>query len=239
VTGAATPKSLDFASVEDWAAHAQREVERYRDGEARLPAAADADARQKQLTRMGNAAGGAGLSLLMHGLQEEAAGWFRLAAERYRESFADAPPGSWGRPIGAMKSLVLGGDPAGAEEAARWALDVSADEAETPIGRYAACLALLILGRDDEARRLAALLRGREDFPDDVAAALAAISAADRVGYVDAVESVLASFETRDEYLEDIPVADTVVVLEALAERRGIAAELSSPLLPTDAKADA
>jgi hypothetical protein len=43
---------------------------------------------------------------------------------------------------------------------------------------------------------------------------------------------VLESFEKRDEYLEDIPVADTVLVLQALAARRGIAVELSSPLLP-------
>jgi hypothetical protein len=44
---------------------------------------------------------------------------------------------------------------------------------------------------------------------------------------------VLESFETREEYLEDLPVADTVLVLQALAQRRGIAAELSSPLLPS------
>jgi hypothetical protein len=225
--------------VEDWAAHAEREVERYRDGEARLPEAVDADARQKQLTRLGNAAGGAGLSLLMQSRPDEAADWFRRAAERYRESFADAPPGSWGRPIGAMKSLVLAGDWPAAEDAARWALDAGAAGAETPIGRYAGCLALLILGRDEDTRPVAALLRGREDFPGDVADALAAISAAEGVGYVDAVASVLASFETRHEYLEDIPVADTVIVLQALAERRGLAAELSSPLLPTAARADA
>jgi hypothetical protein len=43
---------------------------------------------------------------------------------------------------------------------------------------------------------------------------------------------VLRSFETREEYLEDIPVADTVIVLQALAARRNLAAELTSPLLP-------
>ena len=43
---------------------------------------------------------------------------------------------------------------------------------------------------------------------------------------------MLESFETRDEYLEDIPVADTVLVLQALAARRELAAELESPLLP-------
>ena len=75
-------------------------------------------------------------------------------------------------------------------------------------------------------------IRTRDDFPNDVGDALAFIAAQDVVGYAYAVESVLESFETRDEYLEDIPVADTVLVLQALAARRGIAAELSSPLLP-------
>ena len=75
---------------------------------------------------MGNAAGGAGLALLMQGRDGEATEWFSLAAERYRESFADAPPGSWGRPIGAIKNLLLGGDWEGAEAAAGWALSAGA-----------------------------------------------------------------------------------------------------------------
>ena len=48
---------------EDWLAHVDREEARYRDGESRLPEAADADARQRQLTRLGNASAGAGLAL--------------------------------------------------------------------------------------------------------------------------------------------------------------------------------
>ena len=71
-----------------------------------------------------------------------------------------------------------------------------------------------------------------ESFPRPVADTLAALAAGDGVAYLEAVSLVLESFETRDEYLEDIPVADTVVVLQALAERRGIAAGLRSPLLP-------
>jgi hypothetical protein len=46
------------------------------------------------------------------------------------------------------------------------------------------------------------------------------------------IEAVLESFETRDDYLEDLPVADTVIALQALAARRNLAAELTSPLLP-------
>ena len=217
---------------EDWAAHLEREEARYRDGETRLPDARDADTRQRQLTRLGNAAGGAGLALLMLGRADEANTWFHRAADRYRESFTDAPPGSWGRPIGAVKSLVLAGDWPAAEDAARWALETGAPDAEGPIGRYAAALALLVLGDDEEARVHANAVRTRDDFPEAVGDALAYLAAQDVVGYAEAVEEVLESFETREEYLEDLPVADTVLVLQALARRHGLAAELSSPLLP-------
>jgi hypothetical protein len=214
----------------DWQEHVEREESRYRDGEQRLPD--DSDERQRQLTRLGNAAAGAGLALLMAGRRDEAGGWFDRAASRYRESYELAPPGSWGRPIGALKARILAGDWAGAEEEARWALAEGAADAESPIGRYAGVLALLTLGRDEDARPLAGSLRERDDFPHDVANALATLAAEDTLGYTYAVESVLESFEQRDEYLEDIPVADTVIVLQALAERRGIAADLASPLLP-------
>lgn len=216
----------------DWEQHVERELQRYRDGDTRLPGKADADARQRQLTRMANAATGAALALLMAGRRDEAAEWFARAAERYRESFADAPPGSWGRPIGMIKSRILAGDWPAAEDEARFTLEHGAGEAESPIGRYAACLALLVLGRDAEARPLADALRTEEGFPRDVGDALATIAADDRVGYVEAVESVLESFETRDVYLEGVPVADTVLVLQALAARRDLAAELGSRLLP-------
>jgi hypothetical protein len=62
--------------------------------------------------------------------------------------------------------------------------------------------------------------------------ALAFLAAGDVVGYTTAVEAVLESFETRDEHLEGLPVADTVLVLQGLAERRGMTAELDSELLP-------
>ena len=74
--------------AEDWTAHLEREEARYEDGSQRLPD--DPEARQRQLTRLGNAAGAAGLALLMLGHREEAATWFDRAARRYRESFADA-----------------------------------------------------------------------------------------------------------------------------------------------------
>jgi hypothetical protein len=217
--------------VEDWKAHAERGRERYADGAARLPD--DPDARQRQLTRMGNAAAAAGLASLLGGEREEAARWLARAADRYRDSWADAPPGSWGRPIGAIKARVLAGDWEGAAVDARWALDAGAAEAEGAIGRYAAALADAVLEDWAAVRAHADAVRSRDDFPAAVGDALAFLAAEDVVGYRQAVEAVLESFETRDEYLEDIPVADTVMVLQALAERRGMAVPLASDLLPS------
>ena len=56
----------------------------------------------------------------------------------------------------------------------------------------------------------------------DVADALAYIAAADIVDYAEAIESVVESFETRTEDLEEARVADTALVLDLLARRRGI-----------------
>ena len=89
----------------DWEEHAEREEGRYADGNARLPS--EPDARQKQLVRVAMAATGAGLARLMQGRRAEAAGWLARSAERFRESFADAPPGSWGRLIGAVKARQI------------------------------------------------------------------------------------------------------------------------------------
>ena len=208
----------------DWAGQAEEAVARYRDGEARVGELDDADQRQRQLTRLGNAAWAVGLCLLMDGQAEESAVWLRRAAERYRESWQEAPPDSWGRPIGALKAILLAGDDG--IEAAAWPLDAGAAAAASPIGRYAGTLALLVLARDAEAQALATTLEGRDDFPRDVAAALAALAAGDGAGYRVAVESVLRSFETRTDFLEDVAVADTVLVLQRLAVPRGLAVAL-------------
>jgi hypothetical protein len=188
---------------------------------------------ERGLVRRGNAAYAAGLALLMAG--DPAAGeWLCRAAARWRESW-DAGEGreSWGRPIGALKASLLAGDAASVEELAHWSLQVGTATAESPIGRYGGTLALLALGRFAEARHLVESLRGRDDFPRDVADALASIAAHDVVGYVEAVESVVESFEKREEYLEDVRVADTALVLHELGRRRGFEEPLpASSLLP-------
>ena len=213
-----------------WDQHAEREEARYGDALARMPD--EPDARQKQMVRAAMAAGGAGLARLMQGRSAEAAGWFARSAERYRESWPDAPPGSWGRLIGALKARILGGDWDGAEVDARWALEQDPAGGDSPIGLYAATLAQLILGDNEEAVQLTGELVQDPDFPPAVSGALHALASGDGPDYALEAASVLRSFEERGEYLENIPVADTVIVLEALAERRGMATRPASSLLP-------
>jgi hypothetical protein len=189
---------------------------------------------QKAVIAAANARWAEGLHALMAG--DDAAPALRDAARLYRESWdAGAPPDAWGRPIAAIKSLLLAGDDA--SEAARWALDAGARDAESPIGRYAASLALLVLGEDVEARVLGSTLRNDAPvFPMAVADAIVTLAAADRAGYMLAVEDILESFEQRTDFLADARVADTVLVFQILAAQRDCDVELRpSPLLPRPA----
>src|SRR5690348_13269639 len=146
----------------DWRERYERAAARYAAGETR-------ELDERQLVQLANAAWAAGLSLFMAGDRESAAGWLRRSAARYRARWGGGgATAAWGRPLGALKALLSAGDdPSGA---ARWTLDAGAVEAESPIGRYAGELALLVLGRDDEAGELVATLG--DEFPDDVADAL-------------------------------------------------------------------
>jgi hypothetical protein len=214
----------------DWEERARAARARFEDGDTRLPEGRDE--RQRQLTRMGNAAWSAGLCLLMLGRRVDAEEWLVLAAETYRQSWPDAPAGSWGRPIGAMKSRLIAGDLAGAREDARWALEAGAAGSESPIGRYAAALAKLVLEQDDEAAELARSLVGAESIPPPVTDALLALATREAPGYEKAIAALVADFEARDAYLEDTPVADTVLALQVLAAQRWIVLALTSPVLP-------
>jgi hypothetical protein len=194
----------------DWRERYERAAARYAAGETR-------ESDERQLVQLANSAWAAGLSLLMAGEREEAAEWLRRSAARYRESWdAGGATDAWGRPLGAMKALLIAGDDAG--DAARWSLDAGAVDAESPIGRYAGVLALLVLDRDEEAAALATTLG--EGFRPDVAAALFALADRDAAAYAAAAESLLRSFEEQDEFLEDIRVPDTNLALDVLADRR-------------------
>src|SRR5258706_7693223 len=123
----------------DWSALAAEKRDRYE--------LQHGDEDERSIVRRGNAAYAAGLALLM-AHDGAAAEWFRRAADRWRASW-DAGEGvdSWGRPVGAIKASLLADDDAAVGELARWTLELGAEAAASPIGRYAATLALLVLER--------------------------------------------------------------------------------------------
>ena len=201
--------------------------------ERRLAAAVGPDEREDlRLAGIAGASWAAGLAALMLGRDGEARDRLRRAAGEYDASWRAAPPGSWGRPIAMIRCRLMAGDHEGARADASAAVAAGVLDAPGPIGGYCAALALLALGRDEDAGIVAARIADGLE-PASVADALGALARADGAAYVAARLAVLRSFEEREAFLEDVRVADTVLVLDALAAARGLEPPtLSSPLLP-------
>lgn len=191
-------------------------------------------AEAQELLRAALAAEAEGYRLLIADAEAEARPHLREASDLYRRSWETAPPDAYGRLIGMLKTAVLagGGEPEGA-----YALAELGTEGSSAPGWYAIGLAGLATGDDDLARRAAAEMRaaGPGDGADPftrTAAAVGALAERDREAYAAAVGAIVADFESRDEHLTGVPIADTALVLERLAARRGLAAAPPSPLLP-------
>jgi hypothetical protein len=169
---------------------------------------------------------------LLAGDAATAAAGLRAAAGRYRASWELAPPRSFGRLIGMLKALVIAGDDPRAE-AAYVREQVGRDDASPPAW-YALAIAALVEGDDALARRAATGMRsaGVEPFLR-TADAIDALARGDGAAYAAAAAAIVADFEGREQHLTGVPIADTALMLERLAERRGLAAHPSSALLPT------
>ena len=147
------------------------------------------------------------------------------ARDAYLASHAGTGPQSWGRLIGALKMAILAGD--GVERVARQAREETAD-ADSPAAAYARALAAVAVGEQPD---VAAMLAAGDAFAR-TGAALAALGDGDGDRYRRALEQIVADFGSRERHLSGLPVADTAMVLERLAEPRGIAVRPSSPLVP-------
>jgi hypothetical protein len=155
----------------------------------------------------------------------------RAAAAAYRRSWELAPPGSYGRLIGMLKALVIAGDDPRAEAA--YVRGQIAEQDASPPAWYALAIAALVEDDDALARRAADGMRaaGVEPFVR-TADAVDALARGDGAAYAAAARAIVADFEGRSDHLTGVPIADTALMLERLAERRGLAAHPSSALLP-------
>ena len=172
---------------------------------------------------------GRGQRHLLAGEAEAARAAFAAAAERYRSSWEAAPPGGYGRLIGMVKAALVAG---GGEAEATYAREAVGAEGGSAPASYVVAVAALV-ERDDAAagRAAAAMAVGGPAF-ERTAAALDALARADGPAYREALEAVVRDFEGRDAHLTGVPVADTALMLERLAERRGLAARPASPVTP-------
>ncbi len=151
----------------------------------------------------------------------------RRAADRYGASWEAAPPRAFGRLVGYAKASVLAG-----EDPAAYVREQLGDEADSPPAAWALALGALSAGNDQLATRAAEVMRTGSDAFARAADAVAALAADDRDAYRAAVHAIVDDFEHRDEHLTGVAIADTALVLERLAERRGLAVHPRSPLLP-------
>ncbi len=172
---------------------------------------------------------------LLDGDVDSARSEFRQVAELYRQSWEAAHARAFGRLVGMLKASVLAGGGADEAEYVRSALADPDEESAT--ANYARALAALIAGDDSEARACARRM-GTADAFGRTAAALAALAAHDEPAYAAALEAIVRDFEHRSEHLTGVAIADTAVMLQALAGRRGMDADIESPVLPADPPAD-
>lgn len=186
--------------------------------------------RHRELLDAALAAEGEGHRALLSGDRDHAAGRLAQAAALYRESWQTAPPRSFGRLVGMLKAAVLAGD---AEEEARYTrAEISGDAGDSTASWYALAIAALVEGDDELAERAAAGMEEGSDAFVRAARAVRGLARSDRDEYATAVRAIVADFESRDEHLTGVPIADTALMLECLADRRGMAAEPDSALLP-------
>lgn len=173
---------------------------------------------------------GAGQRAVLAGDPEAAGAAFAAAARLYRQSWEAAPPQSYGRLVGMLKSAILAG---GGDEAAYYVRSALADEeVASPPAAYAQALAALIAGDDEAARTWAEQMRGGSDAFVRAASALEALARRDPVVYAEALEAIVRDFEQREDHLTGVAIADTALMLERLAVPRGLISAVRSPLLP-------
>ena len=160
------------------------------------------------------------------------------AAEGEREDLrlAGIAGASW---AAGLSALMLGEHDEAASLLRRAADEYATSWHAAPPGAWGRPIAMLrcrlIAGDPAGAERdaEAALAAGAMEAAGPIGGYCAALVSSDEPAFELARRDVLGSFEERDAFLEDVAVADTVLVLDALARRRGLEVRpLGSALLP-------
>ena len=167
---------------------------------------------------------------LLSGDDEQGRALMREATQLYRQSWEAAGPRAVGRLIGMLKAAVISGDATGEAAYVRAAI---AGVGDSPASAYAVAIAALVEGDLVLARSAAFDMgQGRSDAFHRTGLAIEYIATGNHEEYEAALNAIVADFESRDEHLTGVPIADTALMLERLADRRGLAVRPESELLP-------
>ncbi|MBV8711413.1 MAG: hypothetical protein JOY56_06520 [Solirubrobacterales bacterium] len=167
---------------------------------------------------------------LLAGDRDAARRAFADAAGLYRQSWEVAPRTAYGRLVGMLKSSTLAG---GGSAEAEYVLAALPDaDLQSATASYARALAALIMGLDEDAQVWAVRMSAGGDAFVRTAEAIAALAGHAGPRFEAALEGIVRDFERRAEHLTGVAIADTALMLEVLAARRGVAVAIESPVLP-------
>ncbi len=186
----------------------------------------------RELMMAAIAAEGRAHAALLDGDRDTARATYAAAADGYRRSWALAPPKSYGRLVGLLKAAIIGGAAKPAAEEVREQLREDPDADGSPVAAYVRAVAAVVLGDDDAVAAYADTMETRGEAFARTAAALRALAGDDGDAYAAALSAIEADFAARDEHLTGVAIADTAVMLELLADDRGLALRPDSPLVP-------
>lgn len=172
---------------------------------------------------------------LIGGDQAAARVEFREASELYRQSWEAAHARAFGRLVGMLKAAVLAGG--GAEQADYARAALAEADLKSATANYGRAIAALIAGDEEDAQAWAARLGDAPEAFARTGEAIAALATHDDARYAAALEAIVRDFEQRSAHLTGVAIADTALMLETLAGRRGMAAAIKSPVLPAAATA--
>jgi hypothetical protein len=154
----------------------------------------------------------------------------RAASDLYRQSWEAAGPRAFGRLIGMLKAAVIAGD---ARDEAAYVRAAIEGHGDSPASSYAVAVAALVQGDLVDARGAAFDMgQGRTDAFRRTGDAIEYIATRDHDKYAAALNAIVDDFESREEHLTGVPIADTALMLERLAADRGMAVRRESELLP-------
>jgi hypothetical protein len=169
--------------------------------------------------------------LALAGQHAAARSAFREAAARYRVSWELASATSYGRLVGMLKAAILAGE--GDAEAAYARAQIAGADQHSVTAAYVRALAALVVGEDSEARRWGRAMKKSPGAFARAAQAVDALAARDAGAYREALAEIVGDFEQRPKHLTGVAIADTALMFECLAERRGMRVDPTSPVLPS------